>query len=157
MINIKVQDEQVLDYLNQLRARLANPAPAMDSIGQRLEEHIAMRFETRSDPNGKEWGQWEPSTTASYPFAGTAAAARDGGAGRGKVLERYGSMLGSLSHTFDNSSVTVGFGEPYAAYHEFGTRHMIRRGMLSADPNAATLGTEDRKAILEIIASYLDR
>jgi len=72
-----------------------------------------------------------------------------------KLLERYGDLLDGLSHSFDATSTTIGFDAPYAAYHEFGTKHMPRRGLLTADPNSGTLGAEDREAILDIVANYL--
>jgi phage gpG-like protein len=31
-------------------------------------------------------------------------------------------------------SVTVGFADPYAVFHEFGTKRMARRGMLTTNP-----------------------
>ena len=42
-------------------------------------------------------------------------------------------------HTSMVSSVSTGAGQPYATYHEFGTKHMDRRGMLMADPEAGIL------------------
>ena len=64
-------------------------------------------------------------------------------------------MLGSLSHSSDATSVTVGFGNPVATYHEWGTEHMPRRGLLFADPDAGTLGTDDEAAVLDILSSWI--
>lgn len=154
-ISIQLESEPVLAALDQLLARSQDLAPLMDQIGLEMEARVSARFETRSDPNGRPWDGWSPRTEASYPFAGTPAATRYGGAALGKVLERYGDLLGGLSHTSDATSATIGFDVPYAAYHEFGTRHMPRRGLLTADPDAGTLGNEDRAAILDIVADYL--
>lgn len=153
-ITIQLDDRPLLDYLDDLLTRTGNLAPLMDQIGLEMEARVSGRFETRRDPNGKEWGKWEPTTEASYPFAGTPAASKLG-VGRGKLLERYGDLLDGLSHSADANSTTIGFDVPYAAYHEFGTKHMSRRGLLTADPNSGTLGAEDRESILDIVARYL--
>lgn len=142
---IDVQNREVLDYLQRLINRLEDISPVMDAIGQRLEEHISMRFETESDPAGREWAPWKPGTLNSYP--------KDG---HRRVLDRYGTLLRSLSHQVDRTGVTVGFGQPYAAYHEYGAKFMERRGLLFDDPRAGTLGADDERAILDIVAAYLD-
>lgn len=142
---IEVQNAEVLDLLERLRDRLDNLTPALDAIGQRMEERISMRFETESDPLGRPWKPWAESTRRSYP--------KDG---HGRLLDRYGDMLGSLSHQVDGDSVLVGFGQPYAAYHEHGTDRMDRRGLLFADPDAGELGEDDANAVIEVIAGYLD-
>ena len=64
-------------------------------------------------------------------------------------------MLGSLNHKADARSVTVGFGSAVAAYHEWGTEHMERRGMLFADPNAGSLGTEDETMVVDMLSDFL--
>lgn len=144
-ITVDINDQPVLDYLNQLLARSSNLLPLMDSIGQEMEGRISSRFETRTDPNGQAWAPWAPSTVKSYPANG-----------HGFLLDRYGDMLRSVSHSATATSVTIGFGQPYAAYHEFGTKHMPRRGLLTADPDSGTLGPEDAESILEIVRSYLE-
>lgn len=65
-------------------------------------------------------------------------------------------MLGSLSHQADATSVRIGFGKAYATYHEWGTEHMPRRGLLMSAPDAGTLGAEDEAAVLNILGSWLE-
>lgn len=143
-ITIEISDRPVLDYLHQLRARSSNLQPLMDRIGQEMESRVSARFETRRDPLGRPWAPWTPSTVKSYPEDG-----------RGFLLDRYGDMLDSLSHSADATSVTIGFGQPHAAYHEFGTKRMPRRGLLTADTDSGTLGPDDAESILDIVRSYL--
>jgi phage gpG-like protein len=64
-------------------------------------------------------------------------------------------MLDSLSHEPTEDSVTVGFGIPYAAYHEWGTEHMPRRGLLTADPDGPTLAAADTRRVLDILSTFL--
>ena len=116
----------------------------MASIGMELENRVSGRFESRTDPNGDAWEAWALSTKAQYPADGNK-----------RLLDRYGDMLASLSHSADATSATVGFGDPVATYHEWGTEHMPRRGMLFADPDAGTLGKEDEAAVLDILSAWI--
>jgi phage gpG-like protein len=55
----------------------------------------------------------------------------------------------------NRNTVQIGFAQPYATFHEFGTQHMPRRGLLFADPEAGTLAADDTDSILEIVHGYL--
>ncbi|MBB5204450.1 phage virion morphogenesis protein [Inhella inkyongensis] len=136
--------------LEQLLKRLADVRPAMEAIGAEMESRVANRFETRTDPSGSSWAPWAPSTAAAYPKNG-----------RGQLLERHGDMLSSLSWQADSTSVLIGFGaaashkgDVYAIYHEFGTAHMPRRGLLTADPDAGTLAPDDVAAIDQLLRDH---
>ncbi|MDP2323839.1 MAG: phage virion morphogenesis protein [Gammaproteobacteria bacterium] len=151
MITVTVDSKPVADLLATLSRRMSDLSPAMASVGQELNSRISARFETRSDPLGRPWAPWAKSTRDAYP--------RDG---RGQLLERHGAMLQSLNFSTDKTSVRVGFGavaskggNVYAAYHEWGTKHMPRRGLLFADPDAGTLAPADEAAVLDIIGTFL--
>ena len=145
MLTITADDKAFRDSLAQLYRGMGNLTPVMQSIGMELESRISGRFESRTDPSGNAWAPWAQSTVDSYP---------DGGNRR--LLDRYGDMLASLSHQADATSVRVGFGQPYAAFHEWGTEHMPRRGLLFSDPDAGTLAEGDEAAVLHILAVWLD-
>lgn len=155
MLTITVDDKEFRATMRSLQEGMGNLTPVMDSIGKALETNTRNRFETRTDPNGQAWKPWADSTLKHYPFAGTQYAKGADGAGRGNLLDRYGTMLDGLSYEADSNSVRVGFAMPYAAYHEFGTKKMPRRGMLMGDPNAGTLGKGDEDAVIGILTDYL--
>lgn len=142
MIEIEIDDREVRQALNDLARRVADLSPAMRAIGQELETRIAERFERQRDPAGRPWAPLKGATLAKKK-------------GRGSILYHTGDLLDSRTHRAGRDFVEVGFGKPYAAYHEFGTRKMPRRGLLMADPNARTLGEADRAAIIETLADYL--
>ena len=145
MLSIYVNSsDTVRAHLDGLRQRLGDLSEVMADIGMELESRVSGRFESRTDPNGDAWEPWAPSTKVHYPADGNK-----------RLLDRYGDMLGSLSHSSDATSVTVGFGNPVATYHEWGTEHMPRRGLLFADPDAGTLGTDDEAAVLDILSSWI--
>jgi phage gpG-like protein len=151
MLTVTVNSKPVDDLLTKLLGSMGDLTPAMKSIGQELNSRISARFETRTDPLGTPWAPWTESTRDNYP--------KDG---RGLVLERHGDMLKSLNFQADGTSVRVGFGavaskkgDVYAAYHEWGTVKMLRRGLLFADPNTGTLAPADETAVLDIISVFL--
>jgi phage virion morphogenesis protein len=148
MIQIDIDNRTVLDALNELLHRTGDLAPAMQDIGGVLESRVRGRFETETDPGGAHWAPWadsyDPAKGGNRPTNGNTT-----------ILDLYGDMLGSLSWQADQDSVTVGFGQPYAAYHEFGTKKMKRRGLLFDDPTTGTLAREDEHAILDIVRGYL--
>ena len=151
MLTVTVDSKPVTDVLTKLQKRMADLTPVMDSIGQELNSRVSARFETRSDPLGHPWETWTQSTKDNYPNDGI-----------GKILQRHGAMLQSLNFSADKSSVRVGFGavaskskDVYAAYHEWGTKNMPRRGLLFADPDTGNLAPDDENAVLDIIDTFL--
>ena len=144
MITIEIDNQSVTDAFNRLIQAGENMSPIMDAIGITIENNTRTRFESKTDPTGAPWAAWKPSTIKSYP--------KDGNK---KLLDRYNDMLASLSHQADENSVSIGFGQPYAKYHEFGTSKMERRGMLTADPISGTLGVGDEEAITSILRNAL--
>lgn len=141
MIKIEVHSQPVLDAFNRLIAAGRNMHPIMDAVGMEMESRVSARFDTKTDPTGAPWAPWKPSTVKSYPKSGA----------NNKLLDRFNDMLGSLNHQADNDSVSIGFGQPYAQYHEFGTEKMARRGLLTSDPDAGTLGADDEEAIVNVL------
>ena len=145
MITVHVDDSAFREYLRRLQGRLGDMSEPMAAIGGMLEARISGRFETESDPTGVAWMPWAESTRASYPEDGNA-----------RILDRYGDMLSSLNWQADASSVRVGFGQPYAVYHEWGTKRMPRRGLLFENPDAGALAPDDEKAVLDLLMEWLD-
>lgn len=146
MIEIQVNNQAVLAAFNRLLHLGQDMSPVMHAIGKELETRISDRFETKTDPNGKAWTPWQPATLKSYP--------KDGNK---KLLDRRGDMLASLNYQADSHSVQIGFGQPYAAFHEFGTQKMARRGLLTANPETGELGAGDEHAIIAIINAHLQK
>ena len=149
-ITIEIQDSEVQATLSVLQHRLENLHPVLDAIGAKLESNVKIRFELKQDPSGEGWEGLRPSTVKSYRKKYP-----DGIPG--SLLDRSGGfgMRQSLSYTVEGDTVMVGFGKPYALYHEFGTSKMVRRGLLTADPGSGTLGLADRQDILDILNRYL--
>lgn len=156
-ITVRIADDTVSRYLQSLQAKLADMHPAMDAIGAVLEREINLRFDLKQDPGGQSWAPLAPATLKRYAQADRRPA-RGGGTEvvrAGTLLERTGLMRASLNHVASADQVEVGFGRPYAAYHEFGTSRMPRRGLLTTNPQTGELGAEDRRSVLEVIEAFL--
>ena len=144
MIRIEVDSSPIGLALRRLQSTAANLSPAMADIAATLLEQVGERFETQRDPLGLRWEGHAPATLKTYP--------KDGNR---RLLDRSGHMLDSLGRSSDATSARVGFGQPYAAYHEFGTRKMPRRGLLFADPDSGRLSREDEQLVLDSIERHL--
>lgn len=144
---VTVDSQPLKTVLDRLYAVTNDMSPIMSAFGMEMESRISGRFETETDPIGVDWLPWADSTRKSYP--------KDG---NGSILDRHGTagMLGSLNHAFDSQNATVGFGDPKAQYHEWGTKHMPRRGMLFADPDAHTIAPDDEASLLDIAVRFFE-
>ena len=156
MFRAQIDRSQFGAPLDELARRLDDPAEVLEAIGNLLETNVRNRAALAIDPDGRPWAVWADSTREAYPFAGTLAGKGLEGAGNGRLLDRYGTMLGSLSYQVDGDAVIVGFGQDYAVYHEWGTKHMPRRGLLMSDPDRGTLGAEDEASVLDLVNGWLD-
>lgn len=145
MLTIAVNDQVWRDVVATLHNRLSDLTPVLAEIGMELESRVSSRFETRTDPDGMPWAPWAQSTVDYYPEDGNK-----------RLLDRYGDMLASLSHKVNSDSVSIGFGQPYATYHEWGTKHMPRRGLLMSDPDAGTLSEDDNALVLDVLNDFLN-
>lgn len=164
MLTITVDHAAFQSYLDKLQRRLGDLTPVMNGIGSEMQSRVSNRFETRTDPNGVAWHPWVESTKKSYPYADTAASRRPpakgrrkSGVGNGVLLDRYGDMLLSLTYKSDSNSVRIGFGMPYATFHEYGTQHMEQRGLLMGDPEKGEMSKPDEAAVLEVLYDVFNK
>ena len=135
-ITLAVVDHGVLGALAAMTDQLRDMSPVMKAIGRKLESNVNVRFDTKTAPDGSAWAPWAESTAA--------ARAEEG---RGTLLEYTGRMRDSLTSNADAKSLEVGFGVPYAVYHEVGTSRMPARPVLF-DGN--TLGQDDLDDVLAV-------
>ena len=139
-LSITVDSTTLQDAFHRLFDLTDDLSPVMSALGMEMENRVRGHFEDQSDPLGVAWMPWKASTVKSYPKAGS-----------GRALDRLGDMLDSVGHVFDKNSMEVGFGDPKAAFHEKGTKRMVRRGLLFADPKTKTLASADESALLDIV------
>ncbi|MBL8471355.1 MAG: phage virion morphogenesis protein [Rhodocyclaceae bacterium] len=162
-LTVTIADAGVDAALARLAGRIADPSEVLDAIGAALEARVQIRFERKVDPAGQEWEPLGAGTRAAYDKQDKVRDRKGGQktVRRGTLLERSGRMLASLSHLVAGAAVDVGFGVPYAQYHETGTEDdrgdpvLPRRGMLTADPDTGELGADDAAALVDMIDQFL--
>ena len=137
LLRITVDSSKVKSALQNLENAGLDLGPAFVNIAATLWERVGERFETRHDPVGQRW------------------AAKKSGAP--SELYDTGDLLSSLYRLSDSTHAMIGFGQPYAAYHEFGTKKTPRRGLLFADPEAGQLSPDDEQAVLDAVHDHLSR
>ncbi len=145
-LTVSVDSQLLNSVLERIYQVTTDMSPLMSAIGMEMESRISGRFESQSDPLGQAWLPWKPATVANYPKKGNK-----------RLLDCFGDMLGSLNHSFDSKSALIGFGDPKAAYHEWGTKKMDRRGMMFADPDSGTLSPDDEQALANIVELVLNQ
>lgn len=141
---VEVIGFEFLSAIDRAAGQLEKPGALMNLIGATMEENIALRFITKTDPNGNAW----------LPLAASTLARKKG---VGSILELSGHGKSSLGYNLgvDGSFVEIGFGESYMGYHETGTQRMPRRQLLTDDFNAGTLGAQDQADVLADIEAFL--
>lgn len=131
-----------LTQIDAAASKLERPSELMRLIGATMEQNIALRFVTKTDPAGHPWLPLAKSTLQRKK-------------GRGSILELTGHGKASLGYNAGDDFVEVGFGEPYMGYHETGTERMPRRQLLTDDWVSGTLGEQDQRDILADIGDFL--
>jgi len=126
---VEVSDSAVQSALEKLAAKVTNPKPILQALGEDLMERTKLRFATSTGPDGQ---RWQPNARATLE----AYIGRRGGFGK-KGINKKGQALAiskkplighsrSLSTQFhvraDATSVTVGNSMIYASTHQFGAR-----------------------------------
>lgn len=125
------------------RDRLDDLDPLLDLIGAQIETNVQLRFDTKTDPDGKQWVPWSEYTAALRRAEG-----------RGNLLEYTGFMRDTLSHHTEGDTAVVSLSPEYAADHEYG-RGVPRRAMLNAQGGG--LGATDLDDVLELIDNYFSQ
>lgn len=155
--NIEVNNAEVVQFLQRLTSQLDDMSPVYAEIGTKLEQNIELRFNTKTDPNSNQWAEHKSSTKALYKKQDTKVVnGKSTVVSRGSLLERTGAMRKSLNHLVDSDGVVIGFNSRYAQYHEYGTKKMVRRGMMLGDPIAGELGQDDALDVMVILGRYID-
>lgn len=147
-MSVRVEIVGIADALaatERIEDRLLNLEPLFRDLAALLESNANVRFDTKTDPDGKAWQDWAPSTRA--------AREREG---RGTLMEYSGFMREGLSSAFGPSFAEVFLTAPYADAHERpkSTSHLPRRSMLTSANGG--LGEQDLEDVLTSIEDYLN-
>lgn len=143
MIHIEiVNDKRVMQALQRAAKSLSDTGPLMAAIGSRLESNARQRFDSKTDPRGRKWADIKPISSVIYEAIHKKPLG-------GSLLERSGNLRDSIeAHVIAaGTGVEVGPAAPYAGYHEFGTKNMVRRGIVFGDVSGQGLGAQVSQAL----------
>lgn len=147
-MSVRVEIVGIADALattERVENRLLNLEPLFRDIGALLESNANVRFDTKTDPDGKAWPEWSDSTRK--------AREREG---RGTLMEYSGLMREGLTSSFGPSFAEVLLSAPYAGAHESpgAGSHLPRRAVLTSADGG--LGAQDLDDVLTAIEEYLN-
>ncbi|GAB1388985.1 hypothetical protein MASR1M6_11660 [Rubrivivax sp.] len=164
---IELDDAALLRAIDAAIAVLARPRVLMTEIGAAVQRNAQRRFDTKTDPAGTAWPALSPTTIAIYEsewFKARNPAFKNGIPGT--LLERTRQLRQSLAFSDGDDWVDIGTSrrvpgksQPHwevGMLHEWGTRRMPRRGILTADPATGEVGAEDAEDILSVVAAALE-
>jgi len=122
--------EQTLDVLEEMQARLRDMSPVLAVVGEDLKTFVDDRFDTATDPTGR---QWQPLS------AKTIARRRQG---TSNPLVDTARLRNSIAYRATPRTLTLGTNVPYAGPHQFGTATIPRRAFLPFNREGTAFETE---------------
>lgn len=139
-ITLDVDDRQVLTRLDELLARLDDPAPLFQDIAETLLNATRNRFDEQHAPDGTPWAPLSPAYQTRKKK------------NRDKILVLDGYLKGLLRYQILPDGLELGTDRIYGATHQFGdpARNIPARPFLG-------LSEDDRSEVLSILSEYLAR
>jgi phage virion morphogenesis protein len=129
---LTVQDTGVQAALNALAAKVSNPTPFLQGLGDDIVERAKHRFETSTAPDGATWKANAPATLEALArrLAGKKSYRNKGGAlnAKGKLalsakkplIGESGDLRRQIVATATSTEVSVSATMTYAAIQQFG-------------------------------------
>lgn len=159
---VELADQALLAALNRTLQVLAEPREMLYDIGAALKTNAELRWDAKVDPTGAPWAPRSTSETAKMwnrrNHNGSPVAP-------GTLLQATNILRSTLAHNEGDDWVDIGTSRSVPGksqptwqvgfLHEFGTARMRRRGILTADPHAGTLGAQDQADLLEVVQRHL--
>lgn len=112
-VSITLDDEQAQAMFARLATLISQPAKTMRASAQAARRLVYDTFTDETDPWGRRWPRWAPSTRASRARSGA----------QGRMLLQTGALYRSIEATADDGGIAIqagGAGAPYADFHQFG-------------------------------------
>lgn len=144
-IEIKLENEELQRYLDQLAEKTSDLRPLMKNIAGILEDSVEQNFKEQGRP---KWPMLAKSTIAH----------------RVRVNKWPGMMLqmsaaglaSSITSNYDENSAVVGTNKIYAAIHQFGGKAGRNKQVEIPARPYLMVGDEENAEILKEVKKYLD-
>lgn len=111
LIRVEIRDQEVIAKLKKLAEKTSNMRPVMRKISAAMHHSVEENFRTEGARLGQRWADLANSTKNKRAKIGKWP---------GKILQRQGSLISSISAHYDDNEAKVGTNKVYAAIHQFG-------------------------------------
>ncbi len=160
---IELEAGELLAAIDRSIEALSDATPLMQQIGAVLEAAAAARFDSKRDPKGVAWAPITPATKEIYESDWFIERNPEFKGGiPGTLMERTRRLRASLTYNAGPDFVDIGTSRATQSgkwqiglLHEFGTKKMVRRGFLTANPLTGQLGLSDEAEVLAIVNGFL--
>jgi phage virion morphogenesis protein len=116
-ISIKINDTAVQTAFETAIARLGDLTPMMADVGVYLQRRVDDGFRYERDPYQNSWA----------PLASSTLRQKTKNKRILKILQSRGTLRGTLTYQASRDRVVIGFNVFWAAFHQAGTRRMVKR------------------------------
>lgn len=144
---IEINDYEILAALTQLARNVDHLEPALDAIGELVDNSIQLNFADQHDPDGNNWAELSAATLEN----------RRGGSGQ--IMRDTGLLNRSITHNPTDTAVEIGTDKAYANMMQFGGKKSDYPWLWGDIPARPFVGVSDadRGQILDLIGHYLER
>ena len=101
-----INDRPVRRLLKRAADRMANPRPALASIGEYMLRRTEQRFSEQKEPSGRAWKKLSPITLRTKRHT--------------KILTESGNLRGRIVYRVEPGAVLIGTNVVYGAIHQLG-------------------------------------
>ena len=107
-IDVRINDQRVIDALNQISRAGKDLRPVMRHIGEGLLNSTRERFNTQESPGGSPWAPLSETTLARKRR------------NQDKILTESGDLRRDIVYSVGDDFVEIGSSRIYAGTHQFG-------------------------------------
>ena len=167
MIEVKIDNKNVIEAMERLAKAVANPRPAMLTIGEKLVQSTKQRFESSTAPDGKKW-QPNSDTTLRSTLHGGNHFKKNGSlkksgqsylANKKPLIGATHQLATTINYQLDGNGLRIGSPMEYAAMQQFGGKKSRFPKLWGDIPARPFLGISDsdETMILTTVNDYLRR
>lgn len=144
MIDVKIDNNNVIQAMERLSKAAVNPRPALLAIGESLVLSTKKRFESSTAPDGSRWTPNKPSTLKRKK-------------GNKPLIGKTGLLSQQISYALDGDGLRIGSPMEYAAMQQFGGKKSRFPNLWGDIPARPFLGISDadETMILKTVNDYL--
>lgn len=143
-IKVEIEDDRLQRTLRKVYRKVKDLSPAMREIAGIMADAVEENFEAEGRP---AWPELAEATIAQRTKQGNWP---------GKILQRSGGLVDSITAESDETSAVVGTNKRYAAIHQLGG--MAGRGNKVEIParDFLSMGDDDIEEAVEVVERYLE-